>query len=294
MEFKQAVGARRTIRYFQPYRPVEKAKIQKILEAARLQSQHGNVQLVRKAVVITKGETPDEIREGLIDALYHQPQATQAPVAIVWVQDMDGWAGFADSMKELLAADVLNAGTGYWSEEFIEATLLKNSDFNVVAGERTFAEWLTAFECGLAVGSALLAATDEGLGTGLVTGRRDEIRKLLGMPDSCTPTQIQLVGYAAESLDGGGQRPRPAFEKMFFEHTWGNAMARDPQVVAELEAEKMFFEHTWGNAMARARSSASRSRASLHGSASASAGSPAPAPSGGRGRAMGRGRSRTA
>lgn len=35
MEFKQAVGNRRTIRYFKSWQPVEPEKIQKILEAAR-------------------------------------------------------------------------------------------------------------------------------------------------------------------------------------------------------------------------------------------------------------------
>ncbi len=37
MEFKHVVGNRRSIRYYLPYRPVEKSKIQTILQAARLQ-----------------------------------------------------------------------------------------------------------------------------------------------------------------------------------------------------------------------------------------------------------------
>lgn len=254
MEFKEVVGTRRTIRYFQAYRPVEKEKIQKILESARLQAQHGNAQLCRKAVVVTKGETPDEIRDGLIDALYNQPQASQAPVAIVWVQDMSGWEPFKENLMQLLDAQVLSSSYG-WSEEFIDNTVLKIGDFNVLAGDRRFAEWLTAFECGLAVGSALLTAVDEGLGTGLITGRREEIRKLFGMPEHVTPTQIQLVGYAAESRDGGGARPRPDFGNMYFEHTWGNSMPRDPAVVAELEAAKMLQPagpHPWRLAELRA------------------------------------------
>ena len=38
MEFKEVIGRRRSIRYFVPYRPVERKKIQTILEAARLAS----------------------------------------------------------------------------------------------------------------------------------------------------------------------------------------------------------------------------------------------------------------
>jgi len=41
MDFKQVVGNRRTIRYFKSWQPVEPAKLQIILEAGRLQSQHG-------------------------------------------------------------------------------------------------------------------------------------------------------------------------------------------------------------------------------------------------------------
>ena len=38
MEFKEVVGRRRSIRFFDPEKPVEREKIQKILEAARLAS----------------------------------------------------------------------------------------------------------------------------------------------------------------------------------------------------------------------------------------------------------------
>ena len=38
MEFKEVVGRRRSIRFFDPDRPVEREKIQVILETARLAS----------------------------------------------------------------------------------------------------------------------------------------------------------------------------------------------------------------------------------------------------------------
>lgn len=238
MEFKKAVGDRRTIRYFKSWQPVEPEKIQTILEAARLQSQHGNAQLTRKAVVIERGKTPGDIRDALVDALYNQPQVQQAPVFIVWVVDMSGWDTLRDDLHELIKVRALNSTHG-WSSEFIESVVMPNPDFNVMAGNRTFAEWLSSFECGLAVGSALLAAIDEGLGTALVTGRRAEIREILGMPEYVTPTQIQLVGYPAESLEAGGQRPRPDFESLYFSGKWGEPLKRDTAVVAKLEADGM-------------------------------------------------------
>jgi nitroreductase len=238
MEFKQVVGTRRSIRFFQAWRPVEKEKIQKILEAARLQSQHGNASEIRKAVVVTKGEAPDDLREAIIEALYNQPAAVQAPVHVVWTIDMSGWDHLRDSLRQLLDVRAVNSCYG-WSYEYIDNVVMPNPDFNVMAGDHSFAEWLSAFECGLAVGSALLAAVDEGLGTQLMTGKRAEIRKILEMPDHVTPTQVQLVGYPAESIEAGGQRPRPDFESLYFTNRWGEPLTSDPKVVEELAAAGM-------------------------------------------------------
>lgn len=235
LTFKQAVGNRRSIRFFRPYQPVEKAKVQKILEAARLQSQHGNASLIRKAVVVYRDETDPEIFQGLVEALYNQPAATQAPCHIYWTIDMSGWDALKPALMQLLDVGALSSSYG-WSEQFVDDIVMKTPDFNVMAGDRTFAEWLSAIEMGSAIGAALLAAVDEGVGTALLTGQRAKIGELLGMPENTTVAQIQLVGYPAESAEAGGQRPRPDFEALYFEGRWGNPMHRDPAVVDELIA----------------------------------------------------------
>ncbi len=51
MEFKEVIGRRRSIRYFLPYRPVEREKIQTILEATRLSSCAVNASFLRAIVV---------------------------------------------------------------------------------------------------------------------------------------------------------------------------------------------------------------------------------------------------
>jgi nitroreductase len=233
LSFKQAVGNRRSIRFFKPYQPVEKAKVQKVLEAARLQCQHGNAALIRKAVVVYRDETDPELFQSLCEAMYNQPAAAQAPVHVYWTIDMSGWDVLKDNLMQLLDVGALTSSYG-WSEQFIDDIVLKTPDFNVMAGDRTFAEWLSAIEMGLGMGSALLAAVDEGLGTALLTGQRARIGELLGIPESGTVAQIQLIGYPAESAEAGGQRPRPDFEDLYFEGTWGNSMQRDPAVVADL------------------------------------------------------------
>ena len=233
LSFKQAVGNRRSIRFFKPYQPVEKAKIQKILEAARLQSQHGNASAIRKAVVVYRDEIDRDLFDALCTAMYNQPAAAQAPVHIYWTIDMAGWDVLKDNLMQLMEVGALTSSYG-WSEQFIEDIVLKTPDFNVMAGDRVFAEWLSAIETGMAMGSALLAAVDEGLGTALLTGQRAQLGELLGMPENTTVAQIQLVGHPAESAEAGGQRPRPPFEEIYFEGRWGNPLHRDPAVVAEL------------------------------------------------------------
>jgi nitroreductase len=241
LTFQEAVGRRRSIRYYKPWQPVEPEKIQRVLEAARLQSCHGNAGQIRKAVVVHRDTTDADVFAGLIDALYNQPQASQAPVHIYWTIDMTGWEHLRENLKGLIDAGALTSSYG-WSEQFIDEIVLKTPDFNVMAGERRFAEWLSAIEAGMAIGSALLAAQDEGLGTQLLTGKRQQMADLLGIPDTATVAQIQLLGYSAEGTEAGGQRPRPEYEELYFDGQWGNPLPRDPAVVAQLVDAGMIQE----------------------------------------------------
>ena len=64
MEFKEVIGIRRSIRYFDPDRPVEREKIQKILEAMRVASCAVNAHWLR-AVVMQRSEIPQEVLDSL-------------------------------------------------------------------------------------------------------------------------------------------------------------------------------------------------------------------------------------
>ena len=59
MEFKEVVGRRRSIRFFDPDKPVEREKIQTILETARLASCAVNAHWLR-AIVVQRDELPKE------------------------------------------------------------------------------------------------------------------------------------------------------------------------------------------------------------------------------------------
>jgi len=181
LSFKQAVGRRRSVRFYKPFQAVEPEKVQRILEAARQQSCHGNAVQIRKAVVVRRNDTDPQVFDGLVDALYNQPQAAQAPVHIYWTIDLSGWDHLRSNLMKLLDVGALISSYG-WSEQFIDDIVLNTPDFNVMAGERRFAEWLSAIEMGLAMGSALLAAQDEGLGTQLLTGKRNSWQNCSASP----------------------------------------------------------------------------------------------------------------
>ena len=62
MELKEVLGWRRTIRFYLPHRPVEREKVQKMLEAARRAPCVGNVNNTRASVVWKAEGTPERIQ----------------------------------------------------------------------------------------------------------------------------------------------------------------------------------------------------------------------------------------
>src|SRR5436309_590195 len=60
MEFQQVLGIRRSIRYFEPNKPVEQEKIQKILEACRIASCAVNAHWLKADVVKKYTKVPDD------------------------------------------------------------------------------------------------------------------------------------------------------------------------------------------------------------------------------------------
>lgn len=64
MEFKEVIGNRRSIRFFEPDKPVEREKIQTMLEAARLASCAVNAHWA-KAIVVERDKLPEDKLEQL-------------------------------------------------------------------------------------------------------------------------------------------------------------------------------------------------------------------------------------
>jgi nitroreductase len=237
MEFKQVVGLRRSIRYYQPYRPVEREKIQTILEAARLCSQAVNSAWSR-AIVVYRDDLSEEDREAL-KIPTTTAQLDMAPVWIFWYGDMSAPSLGKTTLKQLVDIGALNPSHG-WSHSYVDDVIWPQV-LQPIAANPSALLALTGVEAGLAICQALLAAVDLGLGTQLVAVNQARATEILGVPEHLVPLVVQLVGYSAEDREAGGQRPRQPFEQMYFEGHYGAPFERDEAVVDSLKKDGMIM-----------------------------------------------------
>jgi nitroreductase len=235
MEFQEVVGTRRSIRFFEPDKPVEQEKIQKILEACLRASCAVNAHWLKAVVVKRDDVAPDDLEKMKmpVQALVIQ----LAPVHIYFYCDLAVVNQIKGSrLKELFDKGALNPTHG-WSHKFVDDVVypqilkpLTESPGYAVAA---------AFDCGVAACQGLLMAFDLGLGACLTAYVADVVKKYTKVPDSFVPLYVMTVGYAAESKEAGGQRPRPGFSEQYFLGQYGKPFPQDPKVVEELKKTKL-------------------------------------------------------
>jgi nitroreductase len=239
-DFYRVCGRRRSIRWFRTWKPVEREKIQRILEVVRVTtSSPGNIQ-PWKAIVVEQARIDPEKRRRLLKADNMQAGHAQAPVWIYWFGDMAcvGPAIFKMRMREMLKAGAAPTAHG-WSEAVMDAMVDRGEEapeglpalHEIAYGmPPELAAQVAYSETVGAVAIAQLAAVNEGLGTCMcmaaAPSRVGVLREELKVPDTWLPVWVQLVGYPAEDADAGGQRPRLPFEEIYFE---GDATTRFPR-----------------------------------------------------------------
>lgn len=235
MELMEAIGTRRSTRFFKPWKPVEPWKIQMMLQAARHASCQGNCGST-EAIVIDKATYPKEEFEKIVEcgSTFNEIQLRQAPIIIAWLINMDAWyKELVQSFAVLFPARAVTAAHGWTYKQLTESTYPRLMGF-----PREKAEDLLRIEAGQAIANALLMATELGLGTCLLaTGRKPaEFPKVLGVPENIVPIWLMAVGYPLESP---GQRPRKRFNKLFHSNRYGNPLEEDPEVKEELKTRKL-------------------------------------------------------
>ncbi len=240
MELKEVIGWRRSIRFYLPHRPVERAKVQKMLEAARRASCVGNVNNTR-AIVVWRDKASAELLKALTPPLGYQQMQT-APCFIVWYSDAAAYEvnKWINDLKHLAEMRRLGSDTEKTKQQIDQGL---RPLFTAMWREAAVAP-LAFMDLGQAVAQATLIAYDEGLGTCLMSGpvMLDKVTKLLKLPETATIVCVQSVGYPAESAVAGGQTVKAPFESLFSEMEYGQPMARDPKTVEELKLAKLIQE----------------------------------------------------
>jgi nitroreductase len=234
MEFMQVLGNRRSIRYFEPDKPVEKAKIQIMLEAANRASRSGNIDYW-KALVVYRDELDAETLDGL-----RVPTTTAdldlAPVQIYFFSDLS-YAdpnNFKRNLRELVNVGALNASHG-WSEAYIDETVVGQL-ITPMLSDPAIVGWMATVETGLAINQAMLAAVDQGLGCCLHAVNQETAKAVFKYPDHWLPSWVMLVGYPAEDPLTGGQRPRRSISTMAYLNNLDSPWEEDPAVTEQAKA----------------------------------------------------------
>ncbi len=234
MELKELLGIRRSIRYFDPDRPVEREKVQKILEAMRIASCAVNAHWLR-GVVINRAELDPKVLGSLKTPVAAVIQEL-APVHIYCYCDLGVVERVKGTrLKELVDVGALNPSHG-WSHAFVDEVVYPQllQPLSQAAAYPVAA----SFDCGGAGTQGLLMAIDEGLGACWTNFNADAVKEAFGVPDDWIPLYMMNVGYPLESREAGGQRP--PFEELYFEGNCDTPFRRDPAVVQELEGAKFF------------------------------------------------------
>lgn len=238
MEYQELIGTRRSIRYFEPDKPVEMEKVQKILEACRISSCAVNAHWCKAVVVRRDDVDPDDLEK-----MKNPVQAAiieMAPIHIYFYLDPTVVNRLKGArLKELVDKGALNPSHG-WSHKFVDEVvypqilkpLTESAAYPVAA----------AFDCGVAACQGLLMCFELGLGGCLTAFVADIVKKYTKVPDEWIPLYVLNVGYSAESKEAGGQRPRPDFNEQYFFGEYGNPFPRSEAVVSELKKSKMLQE----------------------------------------------------
>ena len=235
LDLFRALGDRRSIRYFLPYRPVERWKVEMIFEAAHRSSRAIQGSFI-KTVAVERDSMDPETREALKTPT-NTADLDMAPLYLFTYANKMAAKGGPDRLKDLYDRGAFAPALG-WSHEFIDKvvdetilTPLSKDDW-----QRT---WIGSTEAAQAIAHMLLMITALGLGACCKSFVADSVKDTFRVPDDFYPIWMILVGYPAENPDAGGQRPRPPLEEDYFWGDFETPFERTPEVTGELERRRL-------------------------------------------------------
>lgn len=215
LDLFRAIGDRRSIRYFLPYRPVERWKIEMIFQAGHRSSRAINGSFI-KTVAVERDSVPPETREALKTPT-NTADLDMAPLWLFTYANLHSPIGGPDRLKDLYDRGAFAPALG-WSHEFIDRVVGETILTPLAASEEE-ARWISSVEGAQAIANMLLMITALGLGACCKSFVADAVKDAFKVPDHYHPIWMILVGYPAEHPQAGGQRPRPPLEEDYY---WGD------------------------------------------------------------------------
>jgi nitroreductase len=207
MNVSEAILKRTSIRKWKPL-PVEKGKIERVLEAGRRAPSWGNTQPWRFIVVQDRAKI-----EELAKTAGGQAAVSNAPVVIVCCGSIDD---FSRKMQRAALKELMETGALNWTDDVLDKVVLESDLFapyrlgeqvmTIKAGEQIM----------IAIAYMTLEAVNQGLGTCWVGAMSPkDAHKVMDLPNNLFVHDLIPLGYPDEDPK---PRPRKDLKKISF---WG-------------------------------------------------------------------------
>jgi nitroreductase len=231
----KVIGDRRSIRYFLPYRPVERWKVEMIFQAAHRSSRAINGSFI-KTVAVERDAMDPATREALKTPT-NTGDLDMAPLYLFTYANKQAALGGPERLKDLYDRGAFAPALG-WSHRFIEK-VVDETILQPLARTDEDATWIGSVEAAQAIAHMLLMITALGLGACCKSFVADAVKETFKVPDHFHPIWMILVGYPAEHPQAGGQRPRPPLEDDYFWGDFETPFEPTEDVTAELYRRKL-------------------------------------------------------
>jgi nitroreductase len=180
----EVIGRRRTVRRFDPARPLADDLLVQILNAATLAPSDGNLQPWRFIVVRSEAN-----RRQLRACAYQEPRFVEAPVALIVLAYHHPHHSHLDAMLEQqLALGAITPAQKAEMQARTRRTMERRNDLSLWATRSTM----------LAVATLMLAAESLGVASAaLESFDNEKVKHAFGIPDDHTVCSLVALGYAA-------------------------------------------------------------------------------------------------
>ena len=205
MNVSDAILKRTSIRKWKPT-PVEKEKIEKVLEAGRRAPSWGNSQPWRFIVVQDKKK-----KDELANAAGGQAVVRDAPVVIVCCGSIED---FSRKMQRQSLKQLMEVGALDWTDDILDNVVLKSDLFAPYRLGEQVMTIKASEQIMIAIAYMTLEAVNQGLGTcwvGAMSAK--DSHKVMNLPENLFVHDLLPLGYPDEDPK---LRPRKSLEKIAF------------------------------------------------------------------------------